>query len=381
MSIKFLIFLGTNFHSKILRIEQYLPRHLAKYGEVYCFEYPKFTKIFEILFKRLPLIEKISSKITVFHSFGFLPFGRSLYLINNFNHIINFSLLKYLLRNNFYNVKIISFTPEIAYLLRHFTSNNNIFYYVIDNYTSLPFWSNSLQKKQFKLLEKKTLKSVKKVITASEGLYNKYKKLHKNVVYFPSPADLSIYNNYTKSANKIILPDIQNIPKPIIGFIGAFQDWRIDTDLIIKICKKFATASIVSIGTFETSNKKMKELKNFYFLGYKNHSVIPAYLASFNACIIPYRIDNYGKFAYPVKLIEYLYMAKPIVTTALPAIKELGNKNLIYISKDHHSFLKMLKQALIENIKPSVNKKRITYALNCSWENQIINFLNIINDK
>lgn len=380
---KYFIFLGSNFKGKILRIEQYLPFYLSINNEVICFEYPQFLKLSSILLGKIPLMEKVSPNLLVFHSFGLLPFGRTFSLINYLNHLVNCFLFKLIMGNKIKKPTIIiSFTPEIIYILSQLDLKRKIYYYVLDEYTSLPCWKNPLQKNQLLALEKKMLKVANKVIAISSVLYEKYKKSHPHVVYFPTPAELSIYLDYLSKKDKTIPYDLINVPRPAVGFMGALFDWRINMELVLKTLRVYSNISFVFIGELEIKDKKKREAifgqKNFYYLGLKKFKELPQYLSLFDVCIIPYEVNSYGKAAYPVKVNEYLAMGKPVVTTALPALKYLKDKNLIYWARDGNEFIKLIKIALAEKKNPEVIKKRIEEAKKNSWEERIKEFISII---
>ena len=131
-----LIFLGTRFHQPINHIEQYLSTHLAKYKSVYCFEYPYFYNLLKLVTGRIPLIETISDKLIIYHSFGIVPFGRSVILFNYLNHQINYFVFCLITRLSATDTKIITFTAELALLPSLFALP--ILYFVIDDYTSYP---------------------------------------------------------------------------------------------------------------------------------------------------------------------------------------------------------------------------------------------------
>jgi len=47
---------------------------------------------------------------------------------------------------------------------------------------------------------------------------------------------------------------------------------------------------------------------------------LPRYGRTFDAAVIPFRINDLTVSVSPIKLKEYLAMGKPVVSTALPAV-------------------------------------------------------------
>ena len=377
MAKQIIIFLGGNYNSDLQRVEQVLPKYLSQSYQTYCFEYPQFRKLFKILLGIIPLTEKISPNLYIYHSFGLFPGGRNIAIFNKINHWLNFKLFNILFKKNEKSTNFISFTPETAYLKNKIKSKH-IIYYAIDDYIALPFWKNYLAKKQFKTLEKKFVKYSQKIITVSTSLCLRYKKLHPDVFYFPTPFDSKEFEN----TNYSVPSDLAKLKKPIIGFIGAFYDWRINLKLLLKTFSILKNYSFVAIGSLKIKNKfylqKLQSLSNFYYLGHKENYEVGNYIQNFKVCLIPYKTNTYGQYAYPVKINEYLNFGKPIVSTNLPAIEELGKNNLIYWALNNQDFIKKIKSAVNENKNNQIIKKRKIYALNHSWKRQLKNLIKII---
>lgn len=373
-----IVFLGGDFQSPIEGIEQYLPQYVSKYAHVYCFEYPRFKKLFSLLSGRLPVIDKISPSLTVYHSFGILPCWRMFKSLNALNYRFNMFIFNFLFKKYVSGAKIITFTPEIAYI-KDFFPSNDIFYYVIDDY-ALTFWKNPMQRKLFNHLESQTIKIAKMIVINSLSLLDTYRDIHTLIKYFPPPAKLEYYFD---SPSKMKVPeDLYNIPKPIVGFAGTMSKLRIDTKLLDILLSEYPDVSFVFIGNVIADNTYfdiLTQRKNFYLLDIKSLEELPPYIAACKVCIIPYNMEIFGKTSYPVKVNEYLALGKPVVTTALPAIKDLGDKGLIYWSNNDNEFCKFIRIALEENNNASLVRRRIREARKNDWQKRIKRFLNIMN--
>lgn len=375
-----IVFLGAEYNSLTPWAEQYLPIHLSRYAKVLCFEYPRFTTLYKIFVGKVPLIEKKSNKLIIYHSFGIIPFGRKFLLLNFLNHFINLLFLKMFFKRYLTNTTIITFTPEYIFASSLF-KNCSVFYHVLDEYTSLPWWNSTLQKSQFKILEKMIIKIAKKIIVVSSTLYKKYSQFHKNVYCYPTPTRTKLFLN---SNNKVVkcLDDMNRLSKPILGFIGTINDWKLDIDLLTKVIKKYTDISFVFIGQINKRsnhfNMLLNRASNIYYLGYKPLQLLPYYLSRFDVCIIPYKTNKYGESAYPIKIMEYLALGKPIVTTGLPSIKYLADRNLIYWARNSNEFKNYIRLALSEPKNTLIIKQRIDEAKKNDWEIRIREYLKII---
>lgn len=372
---KVLVVLGGNFDSNIRQAEQNLPRFLSKSHPVICFEFPQFSKLLRIIKREIPILEKISANLTVYHSIGFLPYGRIIPIINIINHFGNYLLLKVFLKKEIDIGKIISFTPEVSLL--PIKSNINLIYHVLDDYETLPWWNNFLSGWQLKKLENLTVKRAEKIIAVSQNLVKKYKKVNSNVFLYPTPAELSAYLNYRFNKDDDI-NDITRLKKPIAGFIGSGTiPGKLDVELIYNLADKFPQINFVFIGLYKKKYLDFKRYPNLINLGYKNRELLAAYVANFDVCLIPYCLNKYGQSAYPVKIMEYLAMGKPVVSTALPAVEKLAEKKLIYTAENKEDFANKLEIALKENDGRLI-KARKSEAEKYDWSRQIKNYLRIL---
>lgn len=368
-----LVFLGTKYNTPISYIEQNLPRYLSNYYKVFCFEYPRFLNLLNILRNKIPLVEYKSNNLIIYHSFGILPLGRTFVIINFINHFINYLLFRILFKKYFLKIRIITFTPEFLFI-SIFIKNIYTIYHAVDDYSFMPWWSNFFQRMQVNALEKYLLRKVNKIVVVSGTLYKKFAKLHNNVVLFPTPSETDIYLQY-KDNPKNIPSDIRNVTKPIIGFIGTIRDYNLDIDLLRKLFRRFSIFSFVFLGVLDNKSKKTGRLiyntSNCYYLGCKNISQLSSYLAYFDVCIIPYRLNSYGQSAYPVKIMEYLAMGKPVVTSALPSIQYLSDEKLIYWARSDNEFTKYLSKAIREKGDLKLVQKRKEKARENDWNNKI----------
>lgn len=138
--------------------------------------------------------------------------------------------------------------------------------------------------------------------------------------------------------------------KPIIGYYGALASW-FDYELLKYLATKRPEYNIVLFGieydeSYKLSN--LKDVKNIYFLGAKDYSVLKNYANKFDVCTIPFLINNITKATSPVKLFEYMALRKPIVTTEMNECKKYDS---VMIAKDKEEFVKLIDYALTLNDK------------------------------
>jgi glycosyltransferase involved in cell wall biosynthesis len=166
---------------------------------------------------------------------------------------------------------------------------------------------------------------------------------------------------------------VEEIPHPIIGYIGTIQS-RVDINLLEYLAQKNPDKSLVLIGPIwpEFLKKirrpaieiRLKKYKNVYFLGRKSYQESPKYIHQFDVAIIPHKLDEFIKYTHSLKLLEYLACGKPVVTTPASGAEKFSH--LIYIAQDYRDFNEKIQKALTEN-NPELVRLRLEAARENSW--------------
>ena len=254
-------------------------------------------------------------------------------------------------------VSIVAFptwTP-LAFLLKKLFG----FKVVFDHVDAIPEFPNI--NKERKKEEDVLLQNSDLVITSASKLFQKAQKTNKDTILVPNAGDFALFS---KPVLDELLKDFQ---KPIIGYFGAIAEW-FDTDLIEFVAKSRPNLTFVFIGdTYGSNLKKIRNLKNVYFLGERPYIELPKYLHCFDVCLIPFKLTPLIRSSHPIKIYEYLAAGKPVVTTKIPDL--LPMNDLCYIAKDRTDFLEKLDESLKENDKKLI-EKRIEFASKNTWQDR-----------
>lgn len=208
------------------------------------------------------------------------------------------------------------------------------------------------------------------VFVTSNNLYENKRRHNKNTFYLPNVADAA---HFSKALNdEIKMPaDMAGIKNPILGFIGAIDDYKLDSGLLEYISD--GGWSIVLIGPLGLSDsaKSLKELlrrSNVRYLGQKEYALLPSYLKYFDVCLIPMRISEYTVNVFPMKFFEYLSAGKPVVSIKLPSLRDFAK--YAYLAGGKNEFREMIKKALAEDSE-KMREMRIAIAKENTWEKRI----------
>ena len=132
-------------------------------------------------------------------------------------------------------------------------------YYSRDYLLSVDYWKLHGTKLEPQLISKSDL-----CVANSIYLADYCKQYNKNSYYVGQGCDLEAFSNKQKLS---IPADVLNIPKPIIGYVGALQSIRLDIDLIAYIARQRPAWSIVLVGPEDEQFKVsiLHQIPNLFF--------------------------------------------------------------------------------------------------------------------
>jgi glycosyltransferase involved in cell wall biosynthesis len=94
------------------------------------------------------------------------------------------------------------------------------------------------------------------------------------------------------------------------------MDWR----LMSEVPAALPEFDFVFVGPQERRTKTegtMPTGPNIFYTGAKLYSEVPAYMAAFDVCWVPFDASRVSISANPVKIYEYLSLGKPVVSTPI----------------------------------------------------------------
>lgn len=110
-------------------------------------------------------------------------------------------------------------------------------------------------------------------------------------------------------------------------------------------------------------------------MGTQPYATLPAWAKSFDAAIIPYRLNRQVANANPLKLREYLATGKPVVSVRNPEIEKFSG--LISIADDHASFLAALDDTLA-NDTADATARRMAAVAGQTWDARVASILDTV---
>jgi GT2 family glycosyltransferase/glycosyltransferase involved in cell wall biosynthesis len=163
---------------------------------------------------------------------------------------------------------------------------------------------------------------------------------------------------------------LSGIRRPIVGYFGAIAGW-FDFDLLAEVARSRPQYSFVLIGGMALERdvltpgiSRLRSLPNVHLLGHRSYEEIPSYLAQFDACIIPFTLNELTRATDPVKLYEYLSQGKPVVATPMDELEHC--RDLLYTAAGAGAFASSLDRA-IEEDDPELRRRRMEFASTHTW--------------
>ncbi|MEW6443354.1 MAG: glycosyltransferase [bacterium] len=223
----------------------------------------------------------------------------------------------------------------------------------------------------FRQMERALVERSDFLITPTEPLAEHLRAMagQKEVIVIPNGVDLELFQR-----NRLKVPErLAEIARPRVGYVGQIADF-IDTDLICRAARALPEYSFVLVGNI-SSRRGVETLlgqSNVYPLGFLPFEQIPGVVDGLDVCLNPFRAGSIADVTKPVKLYEYLALGKPVVSTHMPQLLELGDR--IYMARTEDEFVRMIRLAVAER-DPARVKRRIEYAGRNTWQARVDQFL------
>lgn len=306
-------------------------------------------------------VERVKGNLFVLSTPLGLPMQSYFSLIRRINYFILYKLIKIWQRKlGFQDIVFWTYDPYSVEILKRLRPKLSI-YDCIDEHSAYPYPGS---KRYLKQREAELCREVDIVFVTAKGLLKYKKPFNRNTFFVPNGVD---FKHFSKAYYKRLkIPyDIRNIPRPILGYVGAIADW-IDLDLIEYLAKSEPRWSIVMIGPVDNKRyvRRFKNVNNVHFKGRKDFELLPNYIQAFDVCLNPFKINDLTKTVNPLKAYEYLASGKAIVSTDMPEIYPL--KSVIQIASSHKDFLKKI-QVTLEDSETSA-ASRLEAVKRYSWE-------------
>lgn len=351
---------------------------LSKDNIVICYMWSESYSLKEYVKKnKLPkIVKKHAKNLYLYYPIFIIP-GRRFKIVSNLNEKLNFLFLKLLIKffeltNQPKGKMLWIFDPGTFYITNYLGKDWKKIYDCVD------FWcATGKTKKEMKIIErneKALTKSADLVTAISKVLQKHLQKYRKDVYLVPQGFRLQDFEN----KNNYIAPKIK-ANKPIIGFAGAVNH-RLDYNLLLPLAKRNPDWSFVIWGPVleeEKITSRVKQMKKGLLAlpnvstGFlKDRRKLPGIFKQFDISIIPYDISqDFNKYCYPMKLFEFFYLGKPVVSTPIEELKRFPK--YVKIGENAIEWEKIISSLLSKKWPQSYIIEQKKLSEENSWENKV----------
>lgn len=184
------------------------------------------------------------------------------------------------------------------------------------------------------------------VFTGGPSLYDAKRDRHGNVHCVPSSVDSVHFGTARDQA--IESPLLADIPHPRLGFFGVIDE-RLDLDLLAKVADSDPCWQVVVVGpVVKIDAAQLPRRANLHYLPQQAYATLPALLAGWDVCLLPFALNDATRFISPTKTLEYMSAGKPVVSTSITDVAGLYGAG-VAIAQDHAGFVDACRKALGED--------------------------------
>lgn len=200
--------------------------------------------------------------------------------------------------------------------------------------------------------------------------------------------------------DQIVLRKEFNLPenKKIIGYIGKLETLEKPkgVDILLKAFEilqnqKFNNLELYLIGGPLKKIQEYKQLckerniKNVIFIDHITRHLVPKYLKAFDVLAMPSPwTDFFAYYTSPLKLFEYMASKRPIISSDLPSIREILNKNnAVLVNPDEPEALaKAIKKVLQDSeMANKISKQAFEDVKEYTWGKRVERILKFISKE
>src|SRR5215208_3178276 len=194
-------------------------------------------------------------------------------------------------------------------------------------------------------LEAELLGRADVVFAGGQSLYEAKRGRHPNVHVFPSSVDT---DHFAAARSPRADPaDQAHIPRPRLGFYGVVDE-RFDTELIAAVAASRPDWQFVVVGpVVKIDPETLPRRANIHYLGQKSYDELPAYLAGWDAALLPFARNEATRFISPTKTPEYLAGGRPVISTPIvDVVRHYGKVKGVWIADSAPRFVDAIEAAL-----------------------------------
>ncbi len=215
------------------------------------------------------------------------------------------------------------------------------------------------------------------VFAVSDELFRRARTMNPNSYRAPNATDVSVLGD---DAGGAIAPELADLPRPIVGYIGQIGD-KIDYAMLEQVVAARPDWSFVLVGNVWANKRAVVDAlaarPNVYLMGQRAYDELAGFTRGFDVCILPHLRTPLTRSMDPIKLYDYLASGKPIVSTGVAGTERFAD--VLHIGDTPDEFLVALERALAEN--GALTGRRLAYARRNTWPQRAAEMWQIVRQR
>jgi len=227
--------------------------------------------------------------------------------------------------------------------------------------------------------ERQLLQRADVVFTGGPSLYRAKQGQHPNVHLFPSSVDAA---HFRRALHGLAEPEDQALlPHPRLGFFGVIDE-RMDRPLLAHLARSHPEWHIMMVGpVVKIDLATLPQAPNLHYLGQRSYEALPAYLAGWDVCLLPFARNAATRFISPTKTLEYMAAERPIVSTPIADVQEPYG-DIVYLGETPEAFVEACERALTSSQKDRMQRSEKMRAVlqQTSWDATVVAMQSLIQE-
>ena len=231
------------------------------------------------------------------------------------------------------------YTPIMFAFAQHLPAMA-VVYDCMDELSAFRFADPALLANEARLMARADL-----MFTGGYSLFEAKCSRHSDIHPFPSSVDVAYFAQAREHQPEPA--DQARIAHPRLGYYGVIDE-RIDLALIDQIAAARPDWQLVMVGlVVKLAASDLPSRPNIHWLGQKTYAELPAYMAGWDAALMPFAINAATRFISPTKTPEYLAGGLPVISTPIAdVIRHYCDVEAVAIAADAASFIAACEAAL-----------------------------------
>jgi glycosyltransferase involved in cell wall biosynthesis len=318
-----------------------------------------------------PHLSQVSSNLYVYRPAKWAP-REARTPIRPLTQAIQLGLLRRTLRTlGFRQPLLWLFLPDMEVYVGRF-DERLVIYHMVDEYSGYDgvseAWRPIMQD-----MERDLARSADLVLVSSETLWENKHSLNAKTVWIPNAVD---FEAFAEASGRAIRPvDIIGLSSPIAGYVGAINE-KLDLELLAYAAQECAGWTFLLVGPVALQDKsaqhallELQRLDNVRLLGQRPVESVPAYVASCDVCLLPYKLNEWTRHIDSLKLYEYLACGKPVVSTRVPTAERFSD--FVHLCDGQDAFAAAIPRAQQQDSAESRAARQAVASRN-TWDQRIV---------